>query len=63
MNFQLSEEHLAFRQMAANFAQDKLLPNAAAWDEQAYFPVEVLREAAQLGMAGMVAKEDIGEQI
>jgi len=60
MQFQLSEEHLAFREMAAEFARSKLLPNADSWDEQCYFPVDVLREAAQLGMAGIVAREDIG---
>jgi len=51
MQFQLSEEHYAFRDMAAEFARDKLLPYADNWDEQAYFPKETLREAAELGMA------------
>ncbi|MFZ4076892.1 MAG: acyl-CoA dehydrogenase family protein, partial [Legionellaceae bacterium] len=60
MDFQLTDEHQLFRDMAKTFARDKLLPYAAQWDEQAYFPLEALREAAQLGMAGMVAREDIG---
>ena len=60
MQFQLTEEHCAFREMAAEFARNKLLPNADAWDEHCHFPVDVLREAATLGMAGMVASEDIG---
>ena len=60
MQFQLNEEHCAFRDMAAEFARNKLLPNADSWDEKHYFPIEILREAAQLGMAGMVAREDIG---
>ncbi len=60
MQFQLTEEHYAFRDMAAEFARNKLAPNADRWDEEAYFPVDVLREAAQLGMAGIVAREDIG---
>lgn len=60
MDFRLSEEHLAFRDMARDFARDKLAPLAAGWDEDSYFPVEVFREAAQLGMGGMVAAEDIG---
>ncbi len=38
MQFQLSDELCAFRDMAAAFAQDKLLPNADSWDEQGYFP-------------------------
>lgn len=60
MEFRLSEENLAFRDMAADFARDRLAPQAATWDEDSYFPVDILREAAQLGMAGMVANEDIG---
>jgi butyryl-CoA dehydrogenase len=60
MDFQLNEEQLLLRQMAANFARDKLEPHADRWDETCHFPMDVLREAAQLGMAGMVAREDIG---
>lgn len=60
MDFKLSEEHLAFRDMAAEFARNKLAPNAALWDEESYFPVDILKEAAALGMAGIVSAEDIG---
>ena len=60
MQFQLNDEHCAFRDMAAEFARNKLFPNADSWDEQHHFPIDVLREAAELGMAGMVAHEDIG---
>lgn len=60
MDFEFTTEHLAFQEMAANFARDKLAPMADSWDEQSHFPVDILREAAALGMAGMMAKEDIG---
>lgn len=60
MDFEFTAEHLAFREMAADFARDKLAPMADSWDEHDYFPIEVLREAAALGMAGMMAREDIG---
>lgn len=60
MQFQLTEEHHAFRDMAAEFARNKLAPNADKWDEEAHFPIDVFRQAAQLGMAGIIAKEDIG---
>lgn len=60
MDFQLTEEHCLFRDMAADFAREKLWPHAASWDESGYFPQDILREAAVLGMAGMVAYEDIG---
>ena len=60
MQFQLNEEHVAFRDMAAEFARNRLAPHADEWDDEGHFPIDVLREAAKLGMAGMVAREDIG---
>lgn len=60
MNFELNGEHQAFRDMAAEFAQEQLAPMASDWDEHSHFPIEVLRKAAQLGMAGMIARDDIG---
>src|SRR5437868_15001896 len=60
MDFEFSTEHSAFREMAADFAQTKLAPQAEQWDEDSIFPVDILREAAHLGMAGIVVKEDIG---
>ena len=60
MNFDLTEEQIAIQKMASDFARDKLAPHAAQWDEDAYFPVDILQEAAQLGMAGLVAREDMG---
>ncbi|MCC5793052.1 MAG: acyl-CoA dehydrogenase family protein [Legionellaceae bacterium] len=60
MDFTFSEEHLAIRQMAADFARDHLAPFAADWDAQSFFPVATLREAAKLGMAAMITREDIG---
>ncbi len=60
MQFSLSEEQQAFQKMAKDFSRDKLEPNANQWDETHHFPTDTLKEAAQLGMAGMVCKEDIG---
>ncbi|MDF1758787.1 MAG: acyl-CoA dehydrogenase family protein [Legionellaceae bacterium] len=60
MQFELTSEHRAFQNMAAEFARDKLAPYASEWDEKSYFPKEVFKEAAALGMAGIVASNDIG---
>lgn len=60
MNFELTEENMAFRKMAHDFAQNKLAPNAERWDEEQHFPTDVLKEAAALGLAGILAREDIG---
>ncbi|MBA2657368.1 MAG: acyl-CoA dehydrogenase family protein [Tatlockia sp.] len=60
MDFKLSEEHQAFRDMAAEFARNKMSPHAEKWDEDSFFPIDVLREAATLGMGGIVTAADIG---
>lgn len=60
MQFELTSEQNAFQTMAAEFARDKLAPFASEWDEKSYFPREIFKEAAALGMAGIVAKSDIG---
>ncbi|BBZ00635.1 acyl-CoA dehydrogenase [Mycolicibacterium chitae] len=45
---------------AAAFAAKRLAPHALEWDETKHFPTDVLREAAELGMAGIYCNEDVG---
>ncbi|MFN3687779.1 isobutyryl-CoA dehydrogenase [Salinarimonas sp.] len=58
--FGLTEDHLAIRDMARAFAQEKLAPHAVRWDEEKHFPLDVMREAAALGMGGVYISEDVG---
>lgn len=60
MDFNFTQEQIAFREMAQEFAQNRLAPEAGRWDEDSHFPIDVLREAAELGMAGMLVREEIG---
>lgn len=60
MDFTLSEEQRAIQDMARGFAADRLAPHAAAWDETAYFPIDTLRAAADLGLAGIYCAEEHG---
>lgn len=60
MNFTLSEERLAIREMAEGFAADTIAPHALDWDRAEHFPVDVLRQAATLGMAGIMVAEAYG---
>jgi alkylation response protein AidB-like acyl-CoA dehydrogenase len=60
LTFFLTEDQTAIRDMAAAFAREKIAPHALEWDETKYFPVEVLREAAGLGLAGIYIRDDIG---
>jgi hypothetical protein len=60
MNFELSEDQRAIEDVARRFAQERLAPFAAEWDEKSFFPGETLREAAALGFAGIYVKGDVG---
>jgi alkylation response protein AidB-like acyl-CoA dehydrogenase len=55
MDFELSEEQQAFREVARQFAEAQLAPHAAEWDEACHFPVPTLREAAKLGFQAAYA--------
>lgn len=60
MDFDLTEEQRAFQDMARQFASDEMAPHAAHWDETTEFPVETLRKAAALGLAGIYVREASG---
>jgi len=54
MNFQLSEEQLAVRDAAREFAQSELLPGVIERDSEAKFPKAQLEKMGQLGFLGMM---------
>ena len=58
--FALPDDQVAIRDMARDFAAERLAPHAVAWDEQKHFPVAEMREAAALGMGGVYIREDVG---
>ncbi len=60
MQFDLSEEQCAFRDMAQDFARKEMAPQAATWDEDKIFPEETLRQAAALGFGGIYVRDDVG---
>ncbi|WP_375207476.1 isobutyryl-CoA dehydrogenase [Hyphococcus sp.] len=60
MDFALSDEQEAIQEMARRFAEDELAPNAAKWDEEKHFPVDVIKKSAELGLAGIYTREDVG---
>ena len=49
----LSDEQAMIRDMARQFAQERLAPNAAAWDRAAAFPRDAIAEMGALGLLGM----------
>ncbi|CAM5771496.1 isobutyryl-CoA dehydrogenase [Bosea minatitlanensis] len=58
--FALTEDQIAIREMAQDFAAETLAPHAARWDEEKHFPVEEMRAAAALGMGGIYIRDDVG---
>jgi len=60
MDFALNEDQVAIQDAARAFAEGQLAPHSAEWDENKHFPVDVLRQAAELGFAGIYVNEDVG---
>jgi len=52
-----TEEQTMVRDMAQQFAQDNLVPNAAQWDENAEFPADAIAAMGELGLMGMLVPE------
>ena len=60
MNFELSEEHLAVRDAARDFAQNVLLPGVIERDENQTFPAEEIKQLGELGFLGMMVDPKYG---
>lgn len=60
MDFTLSEDQIAFQDMARRFAQEAMAPAAADWDEGSVFPEEALRQGAALGFGGIYCGAEHG---
>ncbi|MCJ8508943.1 acyl-CoA dehydrogenase family protein [Rhizobium lemnae] len=60
MDFSLTEEQAAIREMAEAFAQDEVAPQAIEWDQAKHFPVDVLRNAMVLGLGGIMVSDAHG---
>lgn len=60
MDFQLSEEHLAVREAARDFAQKELKPGVIDRDRHMAYPKEQVRAMAELGFLGMMVSPEYG---
>src|SRR6201993_4393901 len=56
----LNDDERVITETAAAFAAKRLAPYALEWDATEHFPVDVLREAAELGMAAVYCRDDVG---
>jgi len=60
MNFDLSPEHMMIRKTIHEFAQDEVAPDAVERDRDKKFPVEVIKQLADLGVMGLPFPEKYG---
>jgi hypothetical protein len=58
--FGLDDDERVIAETAAEFAAKRIAPFALEWDATKHFPLDALREAAELGMAAMYCSEDVG---
>jgi len=60
MNFELSEEHLAVRDAARDFAQNVLKAGVIERDNEQRFPAEEIKQLGELGFMGMMVSPEYG---
>ncbi|SDZ75663.1 acyl-CoA dehydrogenase family protein [Rubrimonas cliftonensis] len=60
MDFTLSEEQAQIVAMVDAFAAERLAPCTGEWDRTAHFPLDVMRGAAALGLAGVFVDPEHG---
>ncbi|MBV1877273.1 MAG: acyl-CoA dehydrogenase family protein [Pseudomonadales bacterium] len=60
MNFDLSEQQIAFQETARAFSDKEFEPNAADWDTGNIFPRDVIARAGALGFCGLYCPEEFG---
>ncbi|MGV0851692.1 acyl-CoA dehydrogenase family protein [Mycolicibacterium phlei] len=58
--FELDDDERVIAETAAAFAAKRLAPHALDWDADKHFPVDALREAAELGMGAIYCSEEVG---
>jgi alkylation response protein AidB-like acyl-CoA dehydrogenase len=60
MNFELSPEHVALREMVRTFVGREVRPYARLWDESGIFPAETVAKLGELGIMGVMVPEEYG---
>lgn len=60
MDFNLTEDQVAYQEAARTFADKEFAPRAAEWDAGKIFPRDVIRQAGDLGFCGMYCPVEVG---
>src|SRR5688572_13013850 len=54
LDFHLTEDQKAIKQVARDFAESEIRPHVMEWDESQHFPMEVFSKMAELGFLGIM---------
>ena len=60
MNFNLTENQRMIQEMTRDFAKQRVLPYRNEWDDKEHFPIDILKEAGELGLLGVLVPEEYG---
>ncbi|XP_063723246.1 medium-chain specific acyl-CoA dehydrogenase, mitochondrial-like [Symsagittifera roscoffensis] len=60
LNFDLSDQQMAMKEVAAKFAREQVAPKAAYHDQTMEYPMEIFKEAWRLGLVNMHVPEAYG---
>ncbi len=60
MKFDLNEDHIMMRKMVRDFAEEVVAPGAEERDEHEEFSMELWKNCAELGLAGVTFPEEFG---
>ncbi|MFY0253516.1 acyl-CoA dehydrogenase family protein [Chitinophaga sp. 30R24] len=60
MNFAPTEMQQQIAQMIRDFGKTNIQPHIMEWDEQQFFPVQVLKQLGELGLMGVLVPQEYG---
>jgi len=60
VDFDLTDDQRAIRDMVRAFARNEIVPHAADWDERQHFPRELFTKLGELGLLGVIIPEEYG---
>ncbi len=58
--FSLTDDQLAIQEMAQRFTADNITPHAAEWDEKHIYPIDTIKQSAELGFGAIYVSEESG---
>ena len=60
MDFELSPQQAAFRELMVDFVRKSIAPVAREWEHSGRYPTEIVEEMKQMGLFGMLVPESYG---